>query len=116
MYSVVVAVIIVVCIVLAVVVLMQNSKGGGLAANFSSVNQIVGVRKATDGIEKLTWGLAIALVVLSIVATASIPNHNGDGTLHTNVQVENTMSVNMNPMQNAAPVQAAAPVQEQSGE
>ncbi len=104
MYAFVVAVIIIVCIVLAVVVLMQNSKGGGLAANFSSVNQIVGVRKATDGIEKITWGLAIALVLLSIIATASIPSRGDDATLHTNVQVENTLPVNANPVQ-AAPVQ-----------
>ncbi len=112
MYAVVVAVIIVVCILLAIVVLMQNSKGGGLAANFSSVNQIVGVRKATDGIEKTTWILAIVLVLLSIVATASIPSRNADTSLHTNVQVENTLPTNVNPVQAAAPVQTA-PTQEQ---
>jgi preprotein translocase subunit SecG len=52
------------------IVLVQNSKGGGLAAGFSSSNQIMGVRKTTDFLEKATWGLAIAIIVLSIVVAA----------------------------------------------
>ena len=47
-------------------VLVQKSKGGGLASSFSSSNQIMGVRKTTDFVEKLTWGLAITMIVLSI--------------------------------------------------
>ena len=30
------------------IVLVQKSKGGGLASNFASSNQIMGVRKTTD--------------------------------------------------------------------
>ncbi len=72
MYNFIVILILIVSIVLALVVLVQNSKGGGLAANFSAPNQIMGVRKTTDFLEKLTWGLAIALVVLSLLATITI--------------------------------------------
>ena len=50
------------------VVLIQKSKGGGLATNVSSYNQIAGVRKTTDFIEKATWSLAIFICVLSICA------------------------------------------------
>jgi preprotein translocase subunit SecG len=75
MYSFIVILILIVSVVLALVVLVQNSKGGGLAANFSAPNQIMGVRKTTDFLEKLTWGLAIALVVLSLIATITI--HSG---------------------------------------
>jgi preprotein translocase subunit SecG len=64
--------IIIVSVVLVLVVLVQNSKGGGLAANFSSSNQIMGVRKTTDFIEKLTWGLAIFLLVLCLASSALI--------------------------------------------
>ena len=53
-------------IMLIGVVLIQKSKGGGLAAGFSGYNQLGGVRKTTDFIEKLTWGLAIFICVLSI--------------------------------------------------
>jgi preprotein translocase subunit SecG len=62
--------IIIVCILLILVVLVQNSKGGGLASSFASSNQVMGVRKTGDFLEKATWTLAIALLVLSIVSTA----------------------------------------------
>lgn len=57
-------------IALVLVVIVQKSKGGGLAAGFSSANNIVGVRKATDGIEKATWYLMGTIIVLSILSTA----------------------------------------------
>jgi protein translocase SecG subunit len=56
--------IILVCILLIIVVLIQNSKGGGIASNFAASNQVMGVQKTTEVIEKITWGLAISLVVL----------------------------------------------------
>jgi preprotein translocase subunit SecG len=59
-------------ILLILIVLVQNSKGGGLASNFSASNQVMGVRKTTDFLEKATWGLAIALVLFCLVSTMSI--------------------------------------------
>ncbi len=61
--------IILVCALLILVVLVQNSKGGGLSSSFASNNQIMGVRKTADFLEKTTWGLAITLFVLSLLAT-----------------------------------------------
>ena len=58
--------------VLVLVVLVQNSKGGGLASGFSSSNQVLGVRKTTDFLEKATWGLAVTVLVLCVVITAFI--------------------------------------------
>jgi preprotein translocase subunit SecG len=46
-----------------------ESKGGGLAANFGASNQIMGVRRTADFLEKATWTLAGALLVLSILAS-----------------------------------------------
>ena len=57
------------------IVLVQKSKVGGLASNFASSNQIMGVRKTTDFVEKATWTLAIVIMVLSI-ATVFV-SHNG---------------------------------------
>ena len=59
-------------VLLILIVLIQNPKGGGLASTFSSANQIGGVRRTTDFLEKATWSLAIGIVVLSLVATASM--------------------------------------------
>lgn len=102
MYTFIVILILLVCIALALAVLVQNSKGGGLAANFSAPNQVLGVRKTTETIEKITWGLAIALVVLSLAATMSIPRHNSDTSLNTEVDVNAAKSVTPAPV--AAPV------------
>jgi preprotein translocase subunit SecG len=61
--------VIAVCALLVLVILVQNSKGGGLASNFASSNQVMGVRKTADFLEKATWGLAIALLLLSLLST-----------------------------------------------
>lgn len=59
--------VIIVSVFLMGIILIQNSKGGGLAANVGLSSQTLGgVKKATEGIEKLTWGLITALFVLCI--------------------------------------------------
>jgi preprotein translocase subunit SecG len=70
--------IILVCVLLILIVLVQNSKGGGLASSFSSSNQVMGVRKTADFLEKATWSLAVALLVLSLLSAAY--NKPSDGT------------------------------------
>jgi len=55
---------------LTLLVLVQNSKGGGLAAGFSSSNQIMGVRKTTDFLEKATWTLVAFILLLSVATVA----------------------------------------------
>ncbi len=65
--------ILITCILLVLIVLVQNAKGGGLAANFSSSNQVMGVRKTTDFLEKATWTLAIVLLVLTLSSNFVIP-------------------------------------------
>ena len=54
MYSVLVILAVIVAILLVFIVSIQESKGGGLASNFSASNQIMGVRKTTDFLEKAT--------------------------------------------------------------
>ncbi len=78
MYIVLTVLIIVACVLTILVVLVQNSKGGGLAANFSSSNQIMGVRRTTDFLEKATWALGTALIVLCLLAGVAIPSSNVD--------------------------------------
>lgn len=69
--------VIIACVLQVMIVLVQNSKGGGLASNFTSAGQSMGVRKTADFLEKSTWTLAAAILVLSLVATASIPRGQG---------------------------------------
>ena len=79
MYVAISVFILIVSALMMLVVLVQNSKGGGLVSNLSSSNQILGVRKTTDFLEKATWTLAIVLVVLCLVSGLSIPK-SGVGT------------------------------------
>jgi preprotein translocase subunit SecG len=82
MYTLITVLIIIVSILLVLIVLVQNSKGGGLASNFSSSNQYMGVRKTADFLEKATWTLAITLLVLSLGSVMAIkrPSDTGAGT------------------------------------
>lgn len=72
MYTLSVVLVILASILMCGIVLIQESKGGGLASSFSSSNQIMGVKKTTDFLEKATWTLAIAIVVLSVVSAGFV--------------------------------------------
>ena len=72
MYTFCIVLILIASVLLVLSVLSQNPKSG-MAANFGASNQVMGVRQTADFLEKLTWGLAIAIVVLSLVATMVIP-------------------------------------------
>lgn len=76
MYTTIIILIILASILMCLVVLIQESKGGGLAAAYASGNTLLGAPKTTNIIEKITWGLAIAMIVLSIVSTMFLPNNN----------------------------------------
>lgn len=74
MYIFISVLILVVSVLLGLIVLVQNPKGGGLAANLSGAgSQFMGVRQTADFLEKASWGLSIALLVLSLTATMVIP-------------------------------------------
>jgi preprotein translocase subunit SecG len=76
MYLLLLILIVIAGILLSFIVLIQNSKGGGLASGFSSSNQIMGVRKTTDFLEKATWGLAAFIVVVSIGIAYVLPRNS----------------------------------------
>ncbi len=61
-----------VCAILILVIMVQNPKGGGLATGFSGANQFGGVAKTNEFLDKATWTLAIALMVLSILSAAVV--------------------------------------------
>jgi preprotein translocase subunit SecG len=71
MVTVMTVLIALICVLLMAAVLIQNPKGGGVDSTFGgqSANQMFGAAKSTDFIEKVTWGLAIALFVLCIATT-----------------------------------------------
>jgi len=72
MYTTFAIIILIASVLITLVVLVQNSKGGGLAANFASGNQTLGVRQTADFLEKATWTLALTILVSCVLATAFI--------------------------------------------
>ncbi|PVY42456.1 preprotein translocase subunit SecG [Pontibacter virosus] len=68
MYIALISIILFICVLLILVVLAQNPKGGGLSSQFGGggASQLMGVKRTGDLLEKLTWGFAIALVVLTL--------------------------------------------------
>ena len=74
MYTLSIVLVILASILMCGIVLIQESKGGGLASSFSTSNQIMGVRKTTDFLEKATWTLAACMVILSVVSKAFVTN------------------------------------------
>ncbi|MCF8276268.1 MAG: preprotein translocase subunit SecG [Flavobacteriales bacterium] len=89
MYTLVIILIIVVCLLLVGVVMVQNSKGGGLASDFSSSNQIIGVQRTGDFLEKATWYLTIALMVLTLGSNFFIERGETQEESAIQEQVEN---------------------------
>ena len=73
-FTILVVLIILAAILLIVVVLLQNGKDGGLATNFTSANQALGVRQTATILEKATWYLIGFILVLAIASTLVI-NH-----------------------------------------
>lgn len=62
-----------VCIVLILIILIQNPKGGGLSSGFSSSNNIMGVQRTGDILEKGSWILAITIMLLAVLINITVP-------------------------------------------
>lgn len=90
MYTLFVVLIVLAALLMILVVLIQESKGGGLASNFASYNQIGGVRKTTDFIEKATWSLAGFMVVLSIACAYVAPKAISSGSVADGIEMPAT--------------------------
>jgi preprotein translocase subunit SecG len=58
--------IIILAVLLILIVLVQNSKGGLSQTMGSASSQLIGVKRTTDLLEKITWGLAVSIMVLCL--------------------------------------------------
>ncbi len=116
MYTAITVFIAIICVLLALVVLVQNSKGGGLASGFSSSSQIMGVRKTTDLLEKLTWGFAIALFVLSVTGTLLLPRGQAETGAASAIQEQIDNAAIPNTGAPAAPIGGGTQAQPDQGQ
>ena len=113
--------ILLVCILLVLVILVQNSKGGGIQSQFGAATQIMGVKRGTEFIEKATWGLAVTLIVLSVLMTPknSLVSSDEDSVSTAKRRSQNAVAVpqqqQQQQQQQAPAQQPAPPTQPQQG-
>lgn len=74
LYTLCIVLILIASVLIVLAVLVQSPKSG-MAANFGASNQVMGVRQTADFLEKFTWGMAVAILVLSLVATLAMDSH-----------------------------------------
>ena len=92
------ATLVIICIItvlLILIVLIQNSKGGGLSGEFGGLgsNQLMGVKKTTDLLEQITWGLGIAMMVLTLASYIMIDRNQTGGINSANVERAQTQTL-----------------------
>ncbi|MBQ9215012.1 MAG: preprotein translocase subunit SecG [Bacteroidales bacterium] len=102
MYTTLIVLIVIAAVLLVLIVLVQNSKGGGLASDLSAGTQFGGVAEQKSKLENYTWGLVIAIAVLSIIASVS-----GGSNAKQSQQESGVKQLMIN--QNAAPSIPQAP-------
>ncbi|GGI56837.1 preprotein translocase subunit SecG [Winogradskyella haliclonae] len=71
--------IVVVAFLLVVVIMVQNPKGGGLSSSFGGggTQQLGGVKKTGDFLDKSTWFLATLLIALILLSNITIDGAGG---------------------------------------
>lgn len=95
MVTTVIVLICILTVLLILVVLIQNSKGGGLTGEFGGLgsNQLMGVKKTTDLLEQITWGLGIGIMVLSLTSYILIDRNQATGINSANVDRAQTQTL-----------------------
>lgn len=101
-FTIFIGLIIFVAFLLIVVIMVQNPKGGGLSSSFGGggTQQLGGVQKTTDFLDKSTWTLATLLLALILLSNISIMGGPGNA---------GSKAFDENAIENALPPVDAAP-------
>lgn len=90
-YTILLIIILIIAIALILIVMVQNPKGGGLSSSFggSSGMSIGGVQNTNTFLDKATWGLAIAMFALILLANFTIPRDKASAAPELNNTLDN---------------------------
>ena len=88
LFTILTVLVLVASVLITLIVLLQNGKGGGLASNFVAGNQTFGVRQTADILEKITWGLAAFVLVVSIASTFFLNGGNDTVDITDKIEME----------------------------
>ena len=88
MFTFIIVIITIIALLITFVVLVQSGKGGGLAgiAAGGATQQVLGARQAPDVLEKATWILATAFILLCILSNFVIDATNNSGPGNSVIQ------------------------------
>lgn len=107
LFTILTILIVIAAILLIAVVLLQNGKGEGMASNFTSANQTLGVRQTADILEKVSWGLVTFILLVSVITSFTVRNQV------SGVDVDNLIeNVEEAPAFPSTPIQTPAPTTE----
>lgn len=76
---------IIICVLLGFIILIQNPKDGSLSSGFAGSNNVMGVQRTGDFLEKGTWGLVIALMVIVLIVNV-LPSGGNAGNSTEDIQ------------------------------
>lgn len=110
LFTILTILIVIASVLLTLVVLLQSGKGEGMASNFVSANQTLGVRQTADLLEKVSWGLVTFILVVSIITSFTITGTRGTD-IDVTEQIESA-AAEQQPEFPTAPVLQANPASE----
>ncbi|SCY25008.1 protein translocase subunit secG [Nonlabens sp. Hel1_33_55] len=108
--------IIFVAFLLVIVIMVQNPKGGGLSSSFGGggTQQLGGVKKTGDFLDKSTWVLSTLLLVFILAASTFLIKENQAGTIQVAEPIEvEAPDLNSTPQQTPAATADDTPETEQ---
>lgn len=88
MFTIFLVLITIVALLLIIVIMIQNPKGGGLDSSLGGSTSIGGVQNTNKFLDKSTWTLAAALVILVLVSSLSF---QGDYSNDSKIFDKNTV-------------------------
>ena len=106
-FTVFLVLITIVCLLLIIVIMVQNPKGGGLSSTFGSSQQMGGVQKTTDFLDKSTWTLGIVLIGLILLSGLSFEGETGSRIMSGDSGAPVTQPVQTTPVTTEQAVEVA---------
>ena len=77
MFNIILVLILILSFLLILIIMVQNPKGGGLSSSFGGdTQQIGGVKKTTDFLDKTTWILSSFILVLILFSNITLNSEN----------------------------------------
>jgi preprotein translocase subunit SecG len=103
MIQLIIVLILIIAVLLILAVMAQNSKGSGLAGNLgaSAATQIMGAKRTTDFLERITWVFAGAIMVLSLLA--NITSDRTDAVSSPNIEAAKSKQLKTAPVPSNTP-------------